>query len=56
MNINEEVIKLINEATANVIVPTVAKQKAEFYKAGVRELLKQLQIQVDLLTKEQEHE
>ena len=41
------VITLIDKASSNVSVPTVSKQKQEFYKAGVRDLLKQIQIQLD---------
>jgi competence protein ComGC len=44
-----DIIELINAASGNVEVPNVAKQKAEFYKMGVRALLAQLQIQVDLI-------
>ena len=43
------VMELINKASDNVSVPTVSKQKQEFYKLGVRDLLEQLQIQLDLV-------
>tara|TARA_R110000850_G_scaffold100316_7_gene207543 strand:- start:2998 stop:3150 length:153 start_codon:yes stop_codon:yes gene_type:complete len=49
--LKSEVVELINKATKNVTVPAVAKQKAEFYKAGVRELLAQIQNEIDLLEK-----
>ena len=45
--IKADVIKLINEATKGIIIPTIAPGRIEFYKAGVRDMLKQLQIQVD---------
>ena len=44
-----QTVKLVNAATDGVKVPNVAKQKAEFYKLGVRDLLEQLQIQIDKL-------
>ena len=44
-----DVIELINAASGCVAVPNVAKQKAEFYKMGVRDLLAQLQIQIELI-------
>ena len=42
-----QIIELVNAATDSVIVPDVSKQKKEFYKIGVRDLLKQLQIEID---------
>ena len=46
-----EIIELVNAATDGLIVPDIAKQKKEFYKFGVRDLLQQLQIQIDKLDK-----
>jgi len=40
-------IELVNAATREIKVPQVPKQKQEFYKAGVRDVLKELQLQID---------
>ena len=44
-----KMINVVNAATLKVVVPSVSKQKQEFYKAGVRELLNQIQIHIDEL-------
>lgn len=48
------ITNLINKATLKVDVPTVSKQKQEFYKAGVRSLLKMIQIEINKLPEEDE--
>lgn len=42
-----DVVKLINDAQAQLSVPPVSTQKAEFYKLGVRDFIKEIQIQID---------
>mgnify|MGYP003644340500 CR=1 FL=1 len=43
----KQIIELVNAATLKITVPEVSKQKQEYYKAGVRDLIKQLGFQID---------
>ena len=50
MNDNQALItKAVNAACKNAVVPEVGKQKKEFYKAGMRDLIKLIQAEINKL-------
>ena len=45
----ETVSKVINSALRKMTVPTVGAQKVEYYKAGIRDFVKLVQVEIDRL-------